>query len=52
MFFAAAVYVVFLAYPLLMEERGRIEPYLAAVIAGVPFFLFARQSLLAGGLSA
>jgi uncharacterized membrane protein len=49
--FAAAIYVVFLLYPVLLDRRAvtRTPPYLAAVLASVPFFFFARQSLMAGG---
>jgi uncharacterized membrane protein len=49
--FAAAVYALFLVYPLLLGSRGRrrFEPYLAAVMAGAPFFFFARHGLIAGG---
>lgn len=52
-FFAAAIYALFLIYPLLMGYRALslIEPYLAAVMAGVPFFFFARHSLLAAGFA-
>jgi uncharacterized membrane protein len=49
--FAAPLYLVFLAYPLLLGRRagGSREPYLAAVLASVTFFFAARHSLLAGG---
>jgi uncharacterized membrane protein len=49
--FAAAVYAVFLLYPVAIGSRARtlLEPYLAAVMASAFFFFFARQSLLAGG---
>ena len=52
-FFAALIYAVFIAYPLLMGDRAGalLEPYLATVMASVPFFFFARQSLLAGGFA-
>jgi len=50
--FAGLLYLVFLAYPLLLGRRAgdSREPYLAAVLASVTFFFLARQSLLAGGL--
>lgn len=49
--FIAIPYALFLAYPVLLGARaGRSrEPYLAAVLASVPFFVLARQSILAGG---
>jgi uncharacterized membrane protein len=49
--FAAALYAVFLLFPLLMGFRAvsLLEPYLAAVMASVPFFFFARHSLMAAG---
>jgi hypothetical protein len=49
--FSAALYALFLAYPVLLGARaGRArEPYLAAVLASVPFFVLARQCILAGG---
>jgi hypothetical protein len=52
-FFAAALYALFLVFPLLMDYRALslLEPYLAGVMAGVPFFFFARHSLLAGGFA-
>ena len=51
--FAASIYSIFLAYPVLMGSRARtlLQPYLAAVIASATFFLFARHSLLAGGFA-
>ncbi len=50
--FAASLYFVFLAYPLVLGKRAQrlLEPFLAAVLAGAAFFLQARLSLLAGGL--
>ena len=47
----AALYVLFLAYPVWLGARaGRArEPYLAAVLASVPFFVLARQCILVGG---
>ncbi|HEX2643545.1 MAG TPA: DUF2339 domain-containing protein, partial [Thermoanaerobaculia bacterium] len=49
--FAAAVYVLFLAWPLVLGERARRlrEPFLTAVLASVPFFFFARHALIRGG---
>ena len=49
--FAAAIYAVFLTYPLALARnapRAR-EPYLAAVLASVSFFFVARHAILAGG---
>ncbi len=48
---ASAIYAVFLIYPLLLGKRAEnlLEPYLAAVLAGAPFFLLARQYLMAAG---
>lgn len=48
--FAAVVYAVFLAYPLVLGRRARAfrEPYVAAVLAGVPFFFLARHAIVAG----
>jgi len=45
--FAAAVYAIFIAYPLLLGARAKrfIQPYLAAVLAGIPFFVFARRAI-------
>jgi len=45
------IYAVFLIYPFPLGKRAGslLEPYLAAVLAGVPFFLLARQSLMAAG---
>jgi len=49
--FAIPIYLVFIAYPLLLGRRsGRsIEPYLAAVMASVPFFFQARHSMVQAG---
>lgn len=46
--FAAVMYALFLAYPLLLGSRAKrsIQPYLAAVLAGIPFFFFARRVML------
>jgi hypothetical protein len=49
--FAAAVYAVFLAAPLLLGRRGEKlrEPFLGAVLASVPFFFVARECLVGLG---
>ncbi|HUP50103.1 MAG TPA: DUF2339 domain-containing protein [Thermoanaerobaculia bacterium] len=49
--FAGVVYALFVFYPLLLGERARraLQPYLAAVLAGVPFFFFARSAIVAAG---
>ena len=49
--FVAALYALFLAYPVLLGARaGRArEPYLAAVLASASFFFLARECILAGG---
>jgi uncharacterized membrane protein len=45
--FAAILYVPFILYPLLLGRRaGRsMQPHLAAVLASVPFFFFARGAI-------
>lgn len=45
--FAAVIYAIYIAYPLLLGKRVKqsIQPYLAAVLASVPFFLFARDAI-------
>jgi hypothetical protein len=45
--FAGAIYAIFVVYPLLLGARTKrfIQPYLAAVLAGVPFFFFARRAI-------
>ncbi|HSP14911.1 MAG TPA: DUF2339 domain-containing protein [Thermoanaerobaculia bacterium] len=50
--FAVVLYALFVAYPLLLGARAkrRFEPYLAAVLASVPFFFFARDAMKEGGL--
>ena len=50
--FAAILYAMFIAYPLLLGARAkrRFEPYLAAVLASVPFFFFARDAMVDAGL--
>lgn len=47
MLLALALYLVLALYPLVLREsaRGRIEPYLASILASATFFVFARQSL-------
>src|SRR5437763_14176828 len=50
--FAGAIFAVFLAYPLVLGARAKrsLHPYLAAVLASVPFFLFARQAMTTANL--
>jgi uncharacterized membrane protein len=45
--FAGAIYALFIAYPLLLGKRAKqsIYPYLTAVIAGIPFFIAARDAI-------
>ena len=47
MLLALGIYLVFALYPLTLREaaRGRIEPYLAAILASATYFVFARASL-------
>jgi hypothetical protein len=51
--FAGALYLPYLAFPLILGERARRlrQPFLAAVLASLSFFLLARQALVAGGFS-
>jgi len=51
--FAGVLYLVYLAFPLVLGERARglREPYLAAVLASLSFFFLARHALVAGGFS-
>jgi uncharacterized membrane protein len=51
--FAGALYLPYLAFPLILGERARRlrQPFLAAVLASLSFFLLARHALLAGGYS-
>lgn len=51
--FAAALYLPYLAFPLILGQRARRlrQPYLAAVLASLSFFLLARHALVAGGYS-
>ena len=46
--FAAVIYALFIAYPLLLGTRARreMQPYLAAVLANIPFFFYARSAML------
>lgn len=50
--FGGVLWALFVAYPLVLGARakGEREPYLAAVLASVPFFFLARRALLDGGL--
>lgn len=45
--FAAVMYAIFIAYPLVLGKRvGRaFVPHLAAVLASIPFFFFARDAM-------
>jgi len=49
--FATPLYLAFVGYPLALGRRAGAAhgPYLAAVVAGVPFFFFARYALVLGG---
>jgi len=49
--FAAPIYLVFVGYPLLLWRRAgqSLAPYLAAVLAGIPFFFQARHAMLHAG---
>jgi hypothetical protein len=49
--FAAPIYLAFIAYPLLLGRRcgQSLEPYLAAVLAGIPFFFEARHAMIQAG---
>jgi hypothetical protein len=51
---AAAVYVVFLAWPFGAGKTAVAarEPWLGAILASAPFFFVARQALVAGGYGA
>jgi hypothetical protein len=48
---ALPIYLAFIAYPLVLGRRTAktLEPYQAAVLAGVPFFFVARQAIYDGG---
>lgn len=45
--FAAVLYALYIAYPLILGARVKraLEPYLAAVVASVPFFFFTRDAM-------
>jgi hypothetical protein len=49
--FAGAIYAIFILYPLLLGARAKrsLYPYLAAVLAGVPFFIVARDAVRDAG---
>lgn len=49
--FAAPPYLVFLLYPILLGRRcgTSLAPYLAAVLAGIPFFFQARHAMVQAG---
>ena len=49
--FAGAIYALFIAYPLLLGTRAKrfVQPYLAAVLAGIPFFIQARMAIERAG---
>jgi hypothetical protein len=49
--FATPIYLLFVAYPLLLGRRcGKSAvPFLAAVLASIPFFFQARQAILLAG---
>jgi hypothetical protein len=50
--FALVLYTLFIAYPLFLGRRVKraLEPHLAAVMASVPFFFFAREAMKDAGL--
>jgi uncharacterized membrane protein len=50
--FVGALYVVFIAYPIILGRRARADrdPYVAAIAAGAMFFFAARTAFRAGGL--
>lgn len=49
--FAAVIYALYILYPLILGARAKraIEPYLAAVLASVPFFFIARDAITEAG---
>jgi uncharacterized membrane protein len=49
--FAGAIYALFILYPLLLGTRAKrfMQPYLAAVLAGIPFFFTARHAIRTAG---
>ena len=50
--FAVVLYALYIAYPLLLGARVKqaLEPYLAAILASVPFFFIARDAMNDAGL--
>ena len=50
--FALVIYAIYVAYPLVLGARAKraLEPYLAAVLASIPFFFLARYAMRIGGL--
>lgn len=50
--FAVPIYLVFIAYPVLLGQRAKrsLSPFLAAVLASIPFFFLARDAMLDAGL--
>jgi hypothetical protein len=50
--FALVLYALYVAYPLFLGARVKraLEPYLAAILASVPFFFFARDAMNDAGL--
>lgn len=49
--FAAAIYALFIAYPLLLGSRAKksLQPYLAAILASIPFFFSSRDAITDAG---
>jgi hypothetical protein len=49
--FAIPIYLVFIGYPLILGRRcgQSLEPYLAAVLAGIPFFFEVRYAMIQAG---
>jgi len=49
--FGLALYIPFILFPLLLGERLKkvLAPHVAAIVASVPFFFFARHAMLVGG---
>jgi len=49
--FAGTIYAIFILYPLLLGGRAKrsLYPYLAAVLASVPFFIVARDAVRDAG---
>jgi uncharacterized membrane protein len=50
--FALAIWALYVLYPLLLGSRARKsnDPYYAAVLGSVPFFMFAHRAMTASGL--